>query len=1042
MNTAPHVATDAQSASPVSGLAALVKALSPIHAVGVALRFTREASPGLFHEPALTAMLRTLMGGTLSEEPLLWVQAPEAGRSQYAADEPYRFNLLAAGPVQDLLATALQRLPQLGTRLRGDRKIPFGADLRFEGLRNPIDGRSLPSAEPLTVFDPRHLAAERQRFAGHSHVRVRLLTPLRILRDKAERPGHAKGDARYVHDAAQLPSLFARRVYDSLLTLAKPLGVWLPRPDAEPQASALDVFHIDWAYRDAERGEKSLSGMLGWLDLDLRQHDPAWLDALLIAQRLGIGQRRSFGWGAFRLEAANGSGVVPPRRAERHLLHRAAAHANLRLALAESLPADDAPPLWQAPREGVALPPDAHDLLQTLHQQLGHANYPVPALHGHVLLPPDARLRPLAVPPWQDRLAQRSVARLLTLELETLFSPASFGYRRGRSRHQVREQIRRYHREGYRHYFEADISGFFDHVQWPLLETRLRGLFGDDPAIALILQWLAAPVDYQGARVSRTCGLPQGSPLSPVLANLLLEDLDADCAVHGFKLLRYADDFIVLCRSEREARDAWARAETSIAELGLRLKPEKTRIGHLDDGPSLEFLGFRFVGELSVERSKPKPQPSDLIHIPPRSWLAELVRQQPALQHELQRSWAARHGLAAVPAHTTAPTPAWRATPAAAPAPEAPAPPSSNPESTAPVTSDLSTDSAQADNAENPAAPAMAQPGQGSLLCLTEPALLAQRQGRLLVLNDQTGAREFPWNQLEAVLVFSHARLTSGAVAAALDNGVAIHFLGGKDGYRGRLIPEQAAIDDLDAAIAQQRCFADPPLRLHLTRQLVLARLHNQRETLRQRLRRHNAQHPAIARIGQLMAELESASDAAALNGYEGSAARLYFDALATTLPAWAEFTGRNRRPPRDPFNALLSLGFTILYSRTIGLLHATGFHPRIGFYHQPHGRHAVLASDLMEPFRHLVERTASSVLTRRELTADDFHLHPQQGCRLQPAALRRYLARLAEAMVRPLTALDDSSADFHDHMQRQLRSLNHLRRGEGDLRPWFFRTR
>lgn len=95
-----------------------------------------------------------------------------------------------------------------------------------------------------------------------------------------------------------------------------------------------------------------------------------------------------------------------------------------------------------------------------------------------------------------------------------------------------------------------------------------------------------------------------------------------------------------------------------------------------------------------------------------------------------------------------------------------------------------------------------------------------------------------------------------------------------------------------------------------------------------------------------------------------------------------------------------------------------------------------------MEPFRHLVERTACSVLNRRELQAEDFHSDPELGCRIDKPALRRYLARLAEAMTRRMTTLEEDRGDFHDLMLRQLRSLDRLRRAQADPTPWFFRTR
>jgi len=1044
-------------------LLSLTEALSPIVGIRVGLRFGRDAAPGLFHQPALTAMLRTLMDGGLARELLLWVQATESGRAFYARGESYCFNVFAARPAHARLMRLIERLPHFDQHLPGDQRVPFGASMEFEGLFHPLDQTPLRPATPVTVFSAAHLVGEVERFRSAPQVRVRLLAPLRVLRDKQER-GAASGDARYVHDADQLAPLLLRRAHDSLLEIARHVEVRVSRPETEPTSVAVDVFHIDWDYRDGKGRTRRMGGMLGWLDFDVASLADGHLEALLLAQRLGIGQRRTFGWGALRLETPEGQGVVPPRCALNPMFERAGEHENLRQAFRESIASAETPKPWRGLGRRT-LPDDALDWLHDLHEDWMAGDYEPPPLHGRVLMPDDGRLRPLAVPPWSDRLMQRAVARVLTGEVETIFNPASFGYRRGRSRHQVRDHIESLYRAGYRFCFEADISAFFDQVEHARVDTRLRGLLGDDPIIEPLLHWLACPVEYQGRRIVRVRGLPQGSPLSPVLANMLLEDLDADCQAHGLQLLRYADDFVVLCRSEEEAQAAWRRAEESVDELGLMLKPAKTGIRELGDGGVLEFLGFKFIGDLSIEHKRPPPKPGTRIKIPPRSWLAELIEAEPELEQELQAEWDQRHhpkpkasrrsllageqnqaaeadptdSRASTLLHqeeaTTDPNESpRRSLLAGEPNQAAEADPTDSRAST------LLQEDVEPDRIEQP--PAATQPGEGSLLCITEPALLAQRQGQLLVLTDREGGRQYPWSELQAVLVFGLARMTSGAVGAALDHGVPIHFLGGRDGYQGRLIAAQYNIDDLDLALAQRELFADDALAMALARRLVMARLHNQRELLRQRLRGASTDDQALMAINAAIEQANEAKTRQSLNGIEGAAARAYFQALATTLPDWLEFTGRNRRPPRDPFNALLSLGFTIMYSRTIGLAHVAGFHPRIGFYHQPHGRHAVLASDLMEPFRHLVERTACTVLKRGELKQDDFALDDERGCRLEREALKRYLTRLSEAMARATSASDAESGNFYQHMHRQLKSLDRLRRGVGDLQPWFYRMR
>ncbi|MDD5036313.1 MAG: CRISPR-associated endonuclease Cas1, partial [Methylococcaceae bacterium] len=161
------------------------------------------------------------------------------------------------------------------------------------------------------------------------------------------------------------------------------------------------------------------------------------------------------------------------------------------------------------------------------------------------------------------------------------------------------------------------------------------------------------------------------------------------------------------------------------------------------------------------------------------------------------------------------------------------------------------------------------------------------------------------------------------------------------------------------------------------------------------------------------------------LNGLEGAATRELFQAMATLLPPAWSFSGRNRRPPRDPANALLSYGYTLLHGYVETLLHADGLLPWLGFYHQAHGRHATLASDLMEPFRHLVERAVLSSIQRHEVTPQDFFTAANGACLMRKEARRDYLARLLERFNIPLTSHGEDLAQTPvRHIHRQNQSL------------------
>ena len=550
----------------------------------------------------------------------------------------------------------------------------------------------------------------------------------------------------------------------------------------------------------------------------------------------------------------------------------------------------------------------------------------------------------LAIPPFWDRVVQRALVQRLAPAMEPLFSAASHGYRPGHSRHSASDAIQRAWREGYRWVYEADIDDFFDSLDWQRLAERLRALYRDDPAVELLLAWIAAPVDYQGLRLERTRGLPQGAPLSPLLANLMLDDLVIDTA-------------------------------------GQPRPP-----------------------------GAPKP-PS------PNSWLARLARRAPT----------------ALTADTL-PAPSLR--------PERRNPGQERQPADRPGLAEHHESAAAVTTGTTPQARAgLGQlADEGQLLILTgAPVLVSTSTGRLIATRDDQTIAATPWRQLQAVVCFGAHHVTTPALRAAFAHRVPIHFASGGGTYQGSAWSGQPAAEGAGLWLEQQARCTDPAWAIPAAREIVIARVRHQRELLRQR-------QPAGFQkerqtLQQAAHDAASAPDLSTLNGIEGAAARVYFQALAPTIPAAYGFDGRNRRPPRDPFNALLSLGYTLLHAHVDTLIRAAGLYPWIGFYHQPHGRHAALASDLMEPFRHLIERAALRAVTRQGIGPDAFHLDPVLGCRLSPPALRRYLAMIWERLEAPAESLEEGESRPAIHqIHRQNRRLVEAIRTGAPLRPWVAR--
>ena len=222
-----------------------------------------------------------------------------------------------------------------------------------------------------------------------------------------------------------------------------------------------------------------------------------------------------------------------------------------------------------------------------------------------VWIPKDAKgtkLRPLGIPAVRDRIAQEVVRRLLEPIFEPLFHDCSFGFRPGGSCHKAIERVLSFHEEGDRVTLDADISGFFDNIPHKLIVGAVAAEVADGNILNLIEKFLAAGVMEGGVFKPTTIGTPQGGVISPLLANIVLNQLDWRLKEAGYRFVRYADDFVVVCKSRQQAEAALAVVEKIMTDLGLSLSPEKTKIAGY--GKGYEFLGFRLSSRSRTMRSK------------------------------------------------------------------------------------------------------------------------------------------------------------------------------------------------------------------------------------------------------------------------------------------------------------------------------------------------------------------------------------------------------------------------------------------------------
>jgi group II intron reverse transcriptase/maturase len=269
-----------------------------------------------------------------------------------------------------------------------------------------------------------------------------------------------------------------------------------------------------------------------------------------------------------------------------------------------------------------------------------------------VMIPkPAGGQRPLGVPTVLDRLIQQAVAQVLEPVFEPHFSDHSYGFRPGRSAHHAVERARQFITDGAVWVVDVDLEAFFDRVQHDALMARVARRVDDQQVLRLVRRFLEAGVMADGVRLASEQGTPQGSPLSPLLANVMLDDLDRELGSRGHRFVRYADDVMVYVESERAAQRVMASI-TQFVELRLKLRVnhDKSRV---DRATKRTFLGFGFFrrgGEVKV-RVDPKARTrakDRLRRLTARNWGVSMQRRITEI-NRFTVGWTAYFALADTP---------------------------------------------------------------------------------------------------------------------------------------------------------------------------------------------------------------------------------------------------------------------------------------------------------------------------------------------------------------------------------------------------------
>lgn len=237
----------------------------------------------------------------------------------------------------------------------------------------------------------------------------------------------------------------------------------------------------------------------------------------------------------------------------------------------------------------------AETYLEELEQALKEGTYrPLPVKRVEIPKGP-GQTRPLGIPAVKDRIVQTALKRVIEPIFENEFHDTSYGFRPGRGCKDALREVDQNLKAGFTHVVDADLKSYFDSIPHDRLMSRVEERISDGRVLELIRAYLKQDVMHGLERWTPTGGTPQGAVISPLLANIYLHPLDQLMASKGYRMVRYADDFVVVCRTAEEAEAALAEVRAWVEGHGLTLHPDKTRVGNcLEARQGFDFLGYRF----------------------------------------------------------------------------------------------------------------------------------------------------------------------------------------------------------------------------------------------------------------------------------------------------------------------------------------------------------------------------------------------------------------------------------------------------------------
>lgn len=634
-----------------------------------------------------------------------------------------------------------------------------------------------------------------------------------------------------------------------------------------------------------------------------------------------------------------------------------------------------------------------------------HAQHYCPASFRKTTLNREGKKpRNLVIPTVRDRVLHTAIAMIIQPLFESEFEPCSFGYRPQRSYIMAVDKVAEYRDKGLVWVVDADILSFFDTIVHTKLMSVVNHYITCHLLTDLIATALFEPQFSNNELVygqARGMGIPQGSPLSPMLANLYLDSFDEGIHKQGYQLIRYADDFIILTKNKKQAEDALQLTDSLLHTLQLALNQDKTQITSFDDG--FTFLGHNFINDLILDEKSSLPR------------IAETSENEAVTDYFRQTTYA-----------------------------------ENSEDNTSCGNSEQSINSALSSTISdaiwfNETKPTTTStdvklsPRLKTLYVTNQGAFISKKGLRAVVKQGTTILSSIPFGTLDAIVLLGRIHMTTDALSHCMQHQIPVAIATRGGAFRGIVDSYSGYLESLLRLQVQHT--ASVPRHLRIARRIVDAKINNSWVVMKRRFRKRvltNDDKKRLDKFTDLVRKTRNKivkeNSLNGLLGLEGAIAREYFALFKLVVPDNWGFDNRNRQPPKDPVNVLLSLGYTVLFNHIHTFCKLQRVNPTFGYLHHGNDEQPSLVLDLMEEFRApIVDSCVMTLVLSGKLSTDDF-VQNEKRCDLLPDGYKRFFialeAKLNSTLIHNTT---QGVSDYRRIMEYQVKHIKQLVKEDSD---------